>query len=580
MRTTTITTTLLTLLTTTLAAPSSSPITTLPSGGSLLGLRSPSFDEYHNIPFALPPLGEYRWKSPQPPKPWKGVRDARKWGKTCVQFDSNEQYPGNFPLYQFESVIAPDLRKSSYGEDCLNLNVYVPRGGSKKKAVVLFLHGGGLIFGGASQPVLDASYLAASEKDVIVVTANYRLGVFGYLGSSELQHSNTDNSTGNYGFLDQRAALIWIQDNIKSFGGDPSRVILWGQSAGAQSTLWHLIYTNAAAKSLKRQPLFHQVVMNSPNPPLKPLPLASAQNQFNALVTATNCTGATNATTVACLRKLSSDALNKYQQNLWTTMYRKNGAGPFAMVYDNGAITTPGWTAFKSGQYDKTVKIIIGDNANEGTGFIRDDALDGTGDGFANLTAFVSGRFAWVNGTYRDEAVKLYTAQFPKLRDQKTSLYADLVFNCPNRNLARKWSTTNPAVYYYHFSVSTSLTQNTILKGSPHASELISFFRSPLLLKRADEFETAYRMSSDLISYIAKGDPNAEVDVKAEYEAGVKGVGYAVAAGFAKAVMKPVTWPQYKGKGGKVIEFAPKTVVGSDGSVFCDFWDKVFEALL
>ncbi|KAJ3034296.1 hypothetical protein HDV00_005204 [Rhizophlyctis rosea] len=593
------------LVSTLFGAVSAQPYITLPNGGVLKGVSvSPNpqlhhssspkstsqfttntphhpttqkigHDAYHNIPFAQAPIADLRWKSPLPPKPWTGTRDATKWGKSCVQFDPNAEYPGNFPLYQDEPIISPDHIKAPYGEDCLNLNVFVPRGGKDKKPVVLFLHGGGLIFGSASGPVFDGQYLAASQDDAIIVTANYRLGAFGYLGSAELQAENSDGSTGNFGFLDQRRALEWIQDNISAFGGDASQVTLMGQSAGAQSTLWHLIYTNDAAKAAGRtKKLFNKVVMTSPNPPLKPYGMTPAQNQFNNMANFFNCTSTVAATKIACLRNQSADAINTYTKNLWTTSYRKNGAGPFAMVVDGAAIPTAAWTRLQAGQYDTSVKITIGDNENEGTGFIRDDAPDGTGDGYPTLDTFVAARFAWITPDWRAKLVSLYTTEYTKLRDQKTSLYGDLVFNCPNRLLARKWATTNPAVYYFHNNLSASQTESTYLLGSPHASELIYFLRYLPGLEREDEFVAAWQMGKALTQFVANGDPNAE---------GSQHDDDSVQRYLEKMVgkkVRDVEWPAFKKAGGSVVEWDSKTSVGTDANKFCDLLDQVFAALL
>ncbi|KND03799.1 uncharacterized protein SPPG_01256 [Spizellomyces punctatus DAOM BR117] len=534
-------------------------IVTLPHGGKLKGSKGPGFDEYHGVPFAAPPTGNLRWKSPQPPSQWNGVRDATKWGGSCVQFDPNAQYPNNFPLYEFMSdLISPDASKAPNSEDCLYLNVYVPRGGAKNKPVVMFLHGGGLIFGGAAQPVLDGSFLAASNKDAIIVTANYRLGAFGYLGSSELAADNTDGSTGNFGWLDQTAALQWIQDNISAFGGDPTRVTLWGQSAGAQSVLWHLIYTNQKAEAAGKPKLFQQVVMDSPNPPLKPYALATAQMRFNNMVTSFNCAGASAADTIACLRSKTTDEINNYQRDLWTTLYRANGAGPFAMTVDGAAIPVNAWAKFLAGEYDHDVKILIGGNGNEGTGFLRED------EPFPTLDAFIAGRFGWVPASYRQQIVNnVYPSTTLTLREQKVGVYGDLLFNCPNRYLARKWASSNPKVWYYKFTEQTNFTNDTILLGSPHASELAYFFNHLPALERKDEFLLAYRMSQAILNFVTAGDPNGAKKPKED-----------------KKRKDQVVWPAYTGAGGSVINFDAETKIITDANANCDFFDGMYNALL
>lgn len=174
---------------------------------------------FRGIPFAAPPVGALRWQAPQPVKPWSGVRPAHEFGARCMQ----ERVFGDM---QFRSPGA--------SEDCLYLNVWTPaRAPGERLPVLVYLYGGGFVAGDGSEPRYDGESLA--RRGVVVVTTNYRLGVFGWLAHPGLSRETPYHGSGNYGFLDQVAALRWVHENIAAFGGDPQRITLGGESAGSMS---------------------------------------------------------------------------------------------------------------------------------------------------------------------------------------------------------------------------------------------------------------------------------------------------------------------------------------------------------
>src|ERR1700761_368190 len=180
---------------------------------------------YKGIPFAAPPVGDLRWKAPQPVKHWDGVRKCDAFGPSPMQ-----PKPTPFMVYTSEFLIP----ESPISEDCLYLNVWTnAKSSSDKKAVFVWIYGGGFGSGGSACPIYDGEAMA--KKGVIVVTINYRVGVFGFLAHPELTKESPDKASGNYGLLDQIAALKWVQKNIAAFGGDPDRVTIAGQSAGSMS---------------------------------------------------------------------------------------------------------------------------------------------------------------------------------------------------------------------------------------------------------------------------------------------------------------------------------------------------------
>lgn len=175
------------------------------------------------VPYAAAPVGKLRWREPQPPQPWPGVRDSSAFGPICQQ-----GVPAPWGPYTPEFLAAPPM-----SEDCLTLNVWKPKGTARNLPVLVYIHGGGFGGGAGSLPIYDGAKLAA--KGAVVVTINYRVGVFGFMAHPALTAESPMNSSGNYGLLDQIAALQWVQANAARFGGDAANVTVSGESAGAAS---------------------------------------------------------------------------------------------------------------------------------------------------------------------------------------------------------------------------------------------------------------------------------------------------------------------------------------------------------
>jgi para-nitrobenzyl esterase len=191
------------------------------SSGTLEGTvaADPSVRLFKGVPFAAPPVGDLRWKAPQPVAPWPGLRKADEWGNHCMQ-----------------GLVWDDIlpRGKAASEDCLNLNVWTPaKSRDDKLPVYLWFYGGGFAVGASSEPRYDGEYLA--RQGIVVVEPNYRLGVFGFLAHPELTKESGHGASGNYGLLDQVAALRWVRENIAAFGGDPNNVTIGGESAGSAS---------------------------------------------------------------------------------------------------------------------------------------------------------------------------------------------------------------------------------------------------------------------------------------------------------------------------------------------------------
>jgi para-nitrobenzyl esterase len=212
----------------------SSPPTATVADGVLSGLWEGSTAAFLGVPYAKAPTGELRWSSPQKAEPWATPKDATKFGGECSQY---------YPMFTHGALIG--------SEDCLFLNVYAPgaarpkpgadpaRRGAPLLPVMLWIHGGGYE-GGAGSWYNASELVDQLGGAAIAVTINYRLSVFGFLGGDDLRARSADNSTGNYGLQDQRLAMQWVQDNAAAFGGDASRVTIFGESAGAGSVSCHL----------------------------------------------------------------------------------------------------------------------------------------------------------------------------------------------------------------------------------------------------------------------------------------------------------------------------------------------------
>ncbi|MFL9836078.1 carboxylesterase family protein [Flavobacterium sp. ST-75] len=330
--------------------------------GILEGIVLPSgIHSFKGIPFAQPPVGELRWKAPQPPLKWEGILKADAFKDNAMQKDV-------FGDMKF--------RSSGMSEDCLYLNVWVPANANEEKLPVLvYFYGGGFVAGDGSEGRYDGETLA--KEGIITVTLNYRLGIFGFFSHPELTKESPNNASGNYGLLDQNAALVWVKNNIAPFGGDPNKITIAGESAGSISVSAQM--ASPLSKDLINGAIGESGAMIKPT--LDAVPLNEAEQ--NGLDFAKRI----NAQSLADLRKLPADSLLDEASKWGAFNTRATVDGyflpklPSAFFADGEQSKVPllaGWTsaempymAFMQGQYPnpenyaERVKQMFGDNAEE-----------------------------------------------------------------------------------------------------------------------------------------------------------------------------------------------------------------------
>lgn len=299
--------------------------------GMLGGVAENDVLVYKGVPFARPPVGELRWRAPKPAEPWSGVRQADRFAPVCMQ-------SGTYP---------PDAAAEPTSEDCLYLNLWRPADSTADKLpVMVWIYGGGLENGSSSTPLYAGDRLA--RKGVIVVTLNYRLGVFGFLAHPELSRESPYHSSGNYGLLDQIAALRWVQRNIAAFGGDPSRVTVFGQSSGA-------ISISALTTSPLARGLFQRAIAES-GALFEPMSLSDDFMLRGAEQAGLRFVRRAKGDSIEALRSLPADQLLQI------------GFDPHLIV-DGHVLPEPPYDAYRSGR-QQHMPLLVGFNRDEGSSFI------------------------------------------------------------------------------------------------------------------------------------------------------------------------------------------------------------------
>ncbi|GAA0230917.1 carboxylesterase/lipase family protein [Actinomadura nitritigenes] len=448
------------------APPGQGPVVRV-AGGAVRGKADATGETFLGIPYAAPPTGALRFRPPAPPRAWSGVRDATEQGPLC---------PQSVPL-------------GSTSEDCLSLNVYVPPGAAHRKLpVMVWIHGGAYILGSGAG--YDPAPLVATGQ-VIVVSMNYRLGPLGFMALPGL--SGESATTGNYGLLDQQAALRWVRANIGAFGGDSRNVTVFGESAGGHSVCMQLISPTARG-------LFDKAISESGGcvgTPLGPRPLAKAYRTGQAFADSLGCTDP--RTVVACLRGLPANKL----VGDFGGLFRLDDPG-WEPVIDGSVVTEDPASAIKAGRYQK-VPLIVGSNKDEGRLFTA------LGYHVQQLRRAKADDLDRVIDLRTPAAAGAMRAAYPPASagdaDLALSAYTtDGLFACPAHFIAQAAASSgSQPVYQYEFAdpkPPLSDFDPLMPLGDYHSSELFYLFRTVQSLPPLPGLNAAQqRLSQQMLSY-------------------------------------------------------------------------------
>ena len=430
---------------------------------------------FKGIPFAQAPVGALRWKPPQPVASWSGVRPATQFGNDCMQKARNANTVGT-------------------SEDCLYLNVYKPLNAKAgdKLPVHVWIHGGAFSMGAASNPLYDNT--GDTSNGIVYVNLNYRLNAFGFLAHPGLTAESPDKASGNYGLMDQIAALKWVQANIAQFGGDPQQVTLSGESAGAAS-VGYLIASPPA------RGLFKRVIMES----------TFGFHPQRTLAQAEQWAVERYGSDLAAMRALTTEqvyAVNGFGGGIETDA-PIFGYEDWVPDIDGVVIPKPDRQAWKNGEFS-TVDMLIGDNENEGFLFmnIRGPLVTPEQKTVANFQERLRSTFTEAPG----EALAVYpVARDEDVLEQLALAYGDAWFKNSSRQMSRYMMKRTPNVYRYVFTKHPA--NPNLLNGKPvttHGDELPYMFGAVKVGDKYGESDlaTSIAMQEAKRRFIKTGNPN------------------------------------------------------------------------
>jgi para-nitrobenzyl esterase len=446
--------------------------------GPISGLQEDGVWTYLGIPYAAPPVGELRWKEPQPVAAWDDVRPCTEFGPSCPQ------PPWSYDFSQEEMAVGEQ------SEDCLYLNVWTPaENPDEGLPVMVWIYGGAFLIGSGSQILYNGRNLA--EKGVVVVTINYRVNTLGFMAHPLLSEESPNGVSGNYGLLDQMAALQWVERNIAAFGGDPDLVTVFGQSAGGASVCDLMISPLAAG-------LFDRAISQSGGFLSMGMPvddqgdtLIKAERQGVKISEALGCNNEEDE--LACLREKSPeelmDALNE-------TSAGTLGFASIGPNIDGYVIPENPPLMFAAGE-QMNVPLLIGTNANEGAYFAPDMTLDE----YKMIMTFVYGE-------YGDEALALYPAQTDQeVKPSFATLLTEMLFASPSKFAAASMADIDSPAYLYKFTQEPKDPQLQPM-GPFHGYEVAFVFGNLDEMMGEDDVALSEAMMDYWVNFATTGDPN------------------------------------------------------------------------
>lgn len=441
-------------------------------GGKISGTKNANGDVriFKGIPFAAPPVGDLRWKAPAPVKPWSGIKQCTAFGPSPMQGK-----PTPFMVYTPEFLIPEE----PISEDCLHLNVWTAaKTPSEKRPVLVWIYGGGFSSGGSACAIYDGEALA--KKGVVLVSINYRVGVMGFFAHPELSKENPNNASGNYGLLDQIAALKWVQKNIAAFGGDPTNVTIAGQSAGSMSV-------NCLVASPLAKGLFTKAIAESGSNMVSKGLIRTSDLHVSESA-GKDLADAAGFASVADLRKLSAEEV---QQKI---------KGRFGPVIDGYVLPEPIPHIFETNKQNNVALL---------TGWNQDER-------FSQLTSMAEFR-KQVESKYAANAERIFkfypaTTEAEATESQK-ALGRDETFGISNYAWAKIQSQGNNKAYLYNFLRKPPAEGEFVQYGAFHTAEVPYAFNTLHNFKRPlqpSDYALGELMSSYWTNFAKTGNPNAK----------------------------------------------------------------------
>jgi para-nitrobenzyl esterase len=484
--------------------------------GDVQGHTKGATREFLGIPYAAPPVGPLRWRPPAPLVPWRDVLEARAFSSGCAQPSSLQSSP-------------------SENEDCLYLNVWTPDPAPRKLLpVMVWFHGGANLTGSASDVVpfpgipgyIYDGHVLVEEGDVVVVSLNYRLGVFGFFGHASLAGEDASRPfAGNQGLLDQQAALEWVKANIAAFGGNPKKVTIFGESAGSVDVCHQMVSPGS-------RKLFHRAISESGGCTTRQRTAAEGAVTASAFAAAVGCAG--TADELACLRQASPG-----------TLLANTGTLSFVPLVDGGFLPDQPRTLFARGKFAR-VPYILGSNTDEGT-ILFLGAPPVTTE--AEYLAALEARF----GARANDVAALYPASsFATPQDALERVVGDAGLVCGTYDTASRAAAGGARTYLYNFARAIPIPILEALDlGAFHGVEMAYVF-GIITPPTADDAELGTTVRGYWTTFARTGNPNHRGALE---------------------------WPRFKDRTDRRLDFdVEPSVLTHFRRSECEFWRTLYDA--